>query len=277
MKKIIYCILFFLIYQVALSQTHRFFYEVKFLNDTINKEYLEDIVVLDVNPENIKSYSNNYLITDSMRQKARSELSFVQPIFKNKISKSINSDAFKNFESIYNNYYSIETEDKMIWTISSEKKEIGSLKVQKAETDFGGRHWIAWFSTDLPFPYGPYKFSGLPGLILKIADSQNQYEFNFIKNRNFKETQDTSFFLEVYYGFFKPIAVSEKQFAKLKMDYYLDPYSDVKSGREKVTFYDDNGIEKVPNFPQMTSDMQKMLRENNNSIERNQGINYPVK
>lgn len=194
MKKTVFCALFFLIYQVALSQTHRFFYEVKFLNDTINKEYLDDIVVLDINPENIKSYSNNYLITDSMRQKVHSELSFVQPIFKNKILKYKNSDTFKNFEPIYNNYYSIETEDKMIWKISPEKKEIGGFKVQKAETDFGGRHWVAWFSTDLPFPYGPYKFGGIPGLILKIADSQNHYEFNFIKNRNFKETQDTTFF-----------------------------------------------------------------------------------
>ena len=61
------------------------------------------------------------------------------------------------------------------------------------------------------------------------------------------------------------------------MDYYLDPYSDIKSGREKVTFYDDNGGEKKPNFKEMTLEMQKMLRENNNTIERNQGINYPVK
>lgn len=83
--------------------------------------------------------------------------------------------------------------------------------------------------------------------------------------------------MEVYYGFAKPIPVTVKQFAKLKMDYYLDPYSDVKSKREKITFYDDNGVEKVPNFPQMTNDMQKMLRENNNQIEHNQQVNYPVK
>ena len=171
MKKIILFILFILFYQVASSQTHRFFYEVKFLNDTINKEYLEDIVVLDVNPENIKSYSNNNLVTDSLTKRGGSNKNIVVNNFINKIKKINGSDLFQNFEMIYDNYYSFDTKDKMTWKILAEKKMIGEFDCQKAETDFGGRHWIAWFTSDLPFPFGPYKFGGLPGLILKISDS----------------------------------------------------------------------------------------------------------
>lgn len=46
---------------------------------------------------------------------------------------------------------------------------------QLAECDFGGRHYSAWFTTDLPLPYGPYKFGGLPGLILQMQDSEGQF------------------------------------------------------------------------------------------------------
>jgi len=66
------------------------------------------------------------------------------------------------------------------WILSTDTSTIGSFKVQKACCDFGGRHWIAWFATELPYPDGPYKFNGLPGLILSIHDSQNHYVFNFL-------------------------------------------------------------------------------------------------
>ena len=277
MKKPILAILLILFYQVATSQTHRFFYEVKFLNDTIKKEYLEDIVVLDVNPENIKSYSNNNLVTDSLSKRGGNNNNIVLTKFKNKIKRKIGSDIYQNFEMIYDNYYSIETADKMTWKISPEKMVIGEFNTQKAETDFGGRHWIAWFSTALPFPYGPYKFSGLPGLILKISDTENKYDFNFIKNRNFQDTQDTSMFLETSFGQFKPISVTPKQFKTLKINYYQNPMSAVKARGDEVTYYDDNGVIIKPNFKQMTSNIQEMLRGEDNAIERNQAINYPAK
>lgn len=37
----------------------------------------------------------------------------------------------------------------------------------KAETDYHGRHWTAWFSPEIPVADGPWKLHGLPGLIMK--------------------------------------------------------------------------------------------------------------
>ncbi|WP_262892927.1 hypothetical protein [Kaistella flava (ex Peng et al. 2021)] len=31
-------------------------------------------------------------------------------------------------------------------------------KVQKATTTFGGKKWVAYFTRDIPFTDGPYKF-----------------------------------------------------------------------------------------------------------------------
>lgn len=44
-----------------------------------------------------------------------------------------------------------------------------------AETDFMGRNYSAWYTAELPLPYGPYKFGGLPGLIVHIEDAEKQF------------------------------------------------------------------------------------------------------
>lgn len=66
------------------------------------------------------------------------------------------------------------------WEIMEDTAEIIGFHVQKAVCDFGGRTWVAWFAEELPFNDGPYKFSGLPGLILSIADTQNHYRFELV-------------------------------------------------------------------------------------------------
>jgi len=63
------------------------------------------------------------------------------------------------------------------WNLTADTSTIYGFKVQKALCDFGGRSWIAWFAPELPYGDGPYKFNGLPGLILKVSDTRNHYVF----------------------------------------------------------------------------------------------------
>lgn len=64
---------------------------------------------------------------------------------------------------------------------------IGNYKAQKATTSFGGRNWNAWFTTDVPFQDGPYKFSGLPGLIVKVEDEAGDYSFDLKETKRISE------------------------------------------------------------------------------------------
>src|SRR5699024_1386438 len=63
------------------------------------------------------------------------------------------------------------------WKVSGDTMTINSLFCQKATVNYGNRKWIAWFATDIPISDGPYKFCGLPGLIIKVSDSQNTWNF----------------------------------------------------------------------------------------------------
>jgi len=51
---------------------------------------------------------------------------------------------------------------------------------RKATTRYAGRDYVAWFTTEIPVSDGPHKFCGLPGLIAKISDTQNQHRFELI-------------------------------------------------------------------------------------------------
>ncbi|MCM1356876.1 MAG: GLPGLI family protein [Staphylococcus sp.] len=63
------------------------------------------------------------------------------------------------------------------WQISDSTKTILGYECVMATTDYHGRHWTAWFTPDIPLQDGPWKLSGLPGLILEATESTGQHSF----------------------------------------------------------------------------------------------------
>lgn len=63
------------------------------------------------------------------------------------------------------------------WEILNEKEVIGGITCMKATTVYSGRQYTAWFAPTIPISDGPYVFSGLPGLILRLEDEKGWYLF----------------------------------------------------------------------------------------------------
>ena len=81
-------------------------------------------------------------------------------------------------------YSYTEDSQAMKWTLADGEKTVCGYLCHKAVCDYGGRKWTAWYSQDIPVPYGPWKLCGLPGLILKAEDSDGVNKFEAIIIRN---------------------------------------------------------------------------------------------
>jgi GLPGLI family protein len=62
------------------------------------------------------------------------------------------------------------------WEIDYKKtKKIANYICYEATTLFRGSSIVAYFTKDLPYSTGPYKFEGLPGLILEVKEIGNSF------------------------------------------------------------------------------------------------------
>ena len=105
------------------------------------------------------------------------------------------------------------------WVIQNDTETVAGYLCQKATCNFRGRNYEAWFALDIPINNGPWKFGGLPGLILKIYDMDNLHVL---------ECTHIDFFQHAYpvkkHEFTTYIETSHDKFRKLIKDIY-DDYS----------------------------------------------------
>jgi len=94
------------------------------------------------------------------------------------------------------------------WQLTGDTATVCGYKSQKATCDFGGRSWVAWFAPELPYSDGPYKFNGLPGLIVKVGDTRDHYVFELLSLKKIVpgvmiEMEDKDYVKTTKFGFFK--------------------------------------------------------------------------
>lgn len=94
------------------------------------------------------------------------------------IDKQKNKETIQRTAGIITQKYQYEENcPKLEWEILKGDTIIAGYHCNKAKTKLFGREYIAWYSTDVNMPYGPYKFNGLPGLVLSVMDTQGHFEF----------------------------------------------------------------------------------------------------
>lgn len=224
-----------LLAQATFAQTNRFVYQVTSKPDINNKSDIKtENAYLDISADKSMFYSENRIKRDSVMQANRQsggargfnrdQMESLRSNINYTIEKNKKDQKITYKDRLGRDQYSYEEDRLLNWKILSETTKIGDYKVQKAETEFGGRKWTAWFTTDLPYQDGPYKFSGLPGLVVKAEDSTGDYSFDLMKNYKISAFPEMTTFGTV-------MKVKRTDYIKQQEKFKADPMSFLNSQR----------------------------------------------
>ena len=252
--------------QLIFAQANRFVYQVSMKTDSTDRNTVKtEIANLDVSTGGSVFYAENRMKRDSIMGRMRQTGNFnfdrtQMQALRTNMDYTIEKDyktGKKLFKArILRDNYAYEEDRPMEWKILSETAKIGEYKTQKAETDFGGRTWTAWFTTEVPFQDGPYKFSGLPGLIVKVEDAKGDYSFDLKESKKISELPNL-----LERG--STITLKRAAFEKQQDQFRKDPAAAMSSmGNQGMR------IQMDPNQRKQMEDRQKeQVKKNNNPIE----------
>lgn len=280
----------FMFFGLMVSAQNRAIYEYKYKIDSTKLDSLKtEWMYLDITKEGSKYYSKKAFDRDSISAEAvRKQIASGS----RSISVSRHRDAgdveyevqktypdFKTFitTSIDNDRYKVLEDRPFNWKILPEKQKIGEFEAQKAETIFAGRQWTVWFTTDVPFQDGPYKFHGLPGLIIKAEDKTKTHvmELKALKPLVIVKQEDVNAPDGKAIPFLtkKPIEISRSQYAKQLQQYRNDPVKGMRemlnqpNSKVAINVNGQEYTEPAEVLRQLEKSAKEELQKTNNQIE----------
>lgn len=160
-------------------------YSLRFVKDTAKPQETDEDEMLLLAGKSVSQYFSyaRYQADSLMRTLSPEQVAeFIKDMKRGKFSY----DIYKNHPSGnitttdrigMTNYKYEEPYERQNWEIAADTMNILGYACQKATCTFRGRDYVAWFTADIPVSNGPWKFAGLPGLILNVADTENHYVF----------------------------------------------------------------------------------------------------
>ena len=172
-------------------------YATNYYTDTLKFKdaiWFPDEFILEIGTKISKYYSKNTDEYERMRSDPDALAAFNKALKTPIEKRTINLPARYSSLVIYNNYpegkrtihdaiffdhYVFEDDNlPQQWTMVADSvKTILGHTCRKASCSYRGRNYEAWYNPDLPVNAGPWKFSGLPGLIMSVQDTKGHYTF----------------------------------------------------------------------------------------------------
>ena len=202
--KIKFIIFFFFFFtNIAFCQQHntsvKVTYNLKYLTDTTVDVYTYEPAELIVIGNTSSFMTTKLAVSDSINYFQMNESKHIRgKSVKLRVIKDFVDNSIMHYEELIPRDF-LYSEDKISdldWNISDLIDTIFGYNCQLATLNYGGRIWKAWFTTMIPIPDGPYKFSGLPGLIIKIHDDKNQWVMDFVSIENHQVAEFNFFYLK---------------------------------------------------------------------------------
>lgn len=158
-------------------------YSLKYKFHPNLRDVYNDTRIVQIGKHSVKDYSDiinhfDSLATEQIRRGAESYSNVSGDPWPLEITRAIrgNKADLKYRLSISAFFVYQDSVPSLEWKFSDEETDsIMGYDCRKATVEFAGRNYTAWFTPEIPLPFGPYKFGDLPGLILKLEDAERQY------------------------------------------------------------------------------------------------------
>ncbi len=176
-------------YKVIDTAKYEVLYELKFLRDSTKKNIvLTNHLVLLVGHTYSKFFNAKYIYKNPNIEKPLRNSGYnfdgkglaATEVYKNKRKQEFTVTVKLAGTDINKAHKYTEEMPIHQWQLLNKRKNILGYNCQAAKVTYLGRTYIAWFTKKIPLDEGPWKFWGLPGLILEVADFQNNYVFKCI-------------------------------------------------------------------------------------------------
>lgn len=150
--------------------------------------------------------------------------------------------------------FSVLDNERIEWVLDSKSDTvILGFSCQKAYASFRGRNYIAWYTSDIPINDGPYKFRGLPGLIVLIYDRKELHRFEITEvNEN---SVNTPIFIESDLSKYKEL--TPKEFVDVFYAENLNFLNRVKKGEIPVRLSKKDQIKLLKKFKSWNNFIEK--------------------
>ena len=142
----------------------------------------------------------------------------------------------------FNMYLYKEDLTEFIWEITGESMTILDYLCYKAVCTYRGRIWEVWFTMDIPINAGPWKFRGLPGLIMKASDERQHYVFECTGIEKLKKPEPILMYEGAYPSAVNPdFKYTREMYLKALLDFHENYLNSLLSMGYNVRVFDDSG------------------------------------
>ena len=255
--------------EIQLADTTKWLctYDYVLMQDSTNRQSVTRVkMFLQIGSHLSKFQSMNKYIGDSLLYALKTHKIADEQLFMNQVSKS-SSIAMPNLMASYNifknyprlglmsftdyddhKFLKVEQPMQMDWKLDAQKDTvILGYTCQTAYIKYAGRDYIAWYCPQIPIADGPYKFNGLPGLILKIGDTKGQHIFTLASIQKLTYIQPITYILSSF------VNITNEEYLKIMKSKMIRLFGIVQSGlitpmSEEAKARSMNGLRTKNNF-----------------------------
>lgn len=242
MKTIIALFSLFCAFQLAPPQTYKMSYRLVYQPDSTNRQRVASetfFLYLDKGASSVFGSESRFK-SDSIRDLVNKGVlsQYIQMDSKYRFKTDFKYFVCKNYakaetivyESISTDRFKYNVQNPLNWKILAEQDSIAGYACTKATTNYAGRNYEAWFTAEIPVSDGPYVFSGLPGLVVKLYDTRNHYVFTLQSFQEYKEARiDNPIYMTSL-----PIQIDQAKIISLRTEFRKDRlgYMSRSTGRD---------------------------------------------